>query len=236
MALKGYIVGILIAFAGALPVQGQDDSELAHFQQCLNGALPGSAEETLQKATLRVEQAREILDAREQAQALTELGLVHVNNIHDYDVAMDLFIQALAIEDSLQLDEEKVLTYLSISRVFELVGDYYKSAHFLEQSLELNARDRNINTLALILNKLGSINAVRGRMQEAFNNYQTVLQFKDDINKSFEAEALYNLGDLFRRQGEYEKALNHHKDALAISRISGDRHSEARSLNEIGIL
>lgn len=232
--MKANLLALVVALVTVLPALARDDADLERFQKLLRGQWSGSAERIVQEAELRVEQAKEIRDAPGVAVALTELGLVHVNNLHDYEIAMDLFIKALVLEDSMQLDAEKVLTYISIARVFELVGDHYKSAHFLELSLKLNAEHRNINTMALILNNLGRINAMRGKTDEAFNHYQQVLQLREDISESFQAEALYNLGDLSGMQGDHAKALEHHKRSLAIARRLRDAHAEARSLNAIG--
>src|SRR5690606_5691686 len=124
----------------------------------------------------------------------------------------------LAIEDSLHLDDQKFFTLVSIARIFEVVGDHYKSALFLEQSLALNRERRNINCVAMAFNNLGKVNASRGNINDAFGNYQQVLRLKEDIDKAFEAEAVFNLANLFTKQGDYSQALSHHKRALAINR------------------
>ena len=236
MSVKGIILACSLIFATFHCGFSQDESDIATFLTYFSGKHTGSLERTLDEGNLRLEQAREIADAREEAEALRNLGLIHLNGLHDCEKAMDHFIRAIAIEDSLSLDDQKLLTYVSIARVFEVVGDYHQSAHFLEQALELNQNGRNINSLALILNNLGKVNAARQRMEEAFNNYQQVLTFRDEVEEKYVADALVNLGRLFTLQKNYKEALNHHKSALAIIRRLDHRHAEAASLNEIGIL
>src|SRR5688572_23234072 len=124
---------------------------------------------------------------------------------------MDLFVRALALEDSLNLDAQQVLTYVGISRIFEVVGDFHKSAEFLQLAMALNHEHRDINVSAMILNRLGKINAARGDLDEALINYQQVLKYRNDISKPFEAEALFNLGHLYALRGEYAQALERHK-------------------------
>lgn len=236
ISIRSIFLLAVLLFTSIRSIHAQDETELAHFQSYFSGKYTGSLENTLNEATLRLEQTKEISDAKLEADAHRDLGLIHLNGSHDYETAMDHFIHALTIEDSLHLDDQKFLTLISIARVFEVAGDHHKSAQFLEQSLALNREKRNINSIAMALNNLGKVNASRGHIDDAFNNYQQVLRFKDDINKAFEAEALFNLADLYTMQGNYTEALEHHKRALAINRARGDRYAEAVSLNNIGVL
>lgn len=225
---------LLILLPAFVPSFAQDESEIARFETLLTGTGQASIEELLPAATMRLEQAREIGDSRKEARAMKELGLIHLAGLHDCEKAMDFLIRSLAIEDSLAMDSEKLLTLVAIAKVFEIVGDYYKSAQFLQQALGLNQDNRDINSVALILNNLGNVNAAAGKIEEAFANYKRVLSYRDDIDKRFEAEALYNLGQLYTLQGDYPRALDNHKRALAITRSEKDRYREARSLDDIG--
>lgn len=236
MSLKAKISTVLVLFSVAFSLYGQTESDVSIFQRFLKEEKKPPLESAIQDATLRLEQAKEIADVREEAKALKHLGLLHLDRVHDYEKAMNYFIMALAIEDSLNLNPQRVLTYVAIARVFEVVGDYYKSAQFLEQALRINEDEMDINALAMILNNLGKVNASLGKLEEAFDNYEQVLRYREDIDKRFEAEALFNLGHLYTIQTKYTSALEFHKKALAITRQLGDRYAEALSLNDIGVL
>ncbi|HEY9488458.1 MAG TPA: tetratricopeptide repeat-containing sensor histidine kinase [Chryseosolibacter sp.] len=234
-AKRGLLAGIFL-FTTHFFAFGQTDSELAHFQEFFSGKPSISTEKALHENAQQLEQAREINDVREIARLLRDLGLINLNRLHNYETAMDLFTESLAISDSLALESGQLLAFVAIARVFEVVGDYPKSAQFLEQALELDKEQRSINSVAMILNSLGKVNASRGHLEDALNNYQQVLRYKIDIDKPYEAEALFNLGHLYTLMGKYADALEAHKKALAVSRTLKDRHSEALSLNDIGVL
>ena len=236
MSPKEKVLVCLVLLTTHFALYGQGESELMHFQQFFHEKNQEPLEKALQKATLRLDQAREISDAREEATALRNLGLIHLNRLHNYEMAMDLFIRALAIEDSLNLKPRQVLTYVAIARVFEVVGDYHRSAQFLDQALKFDEADSEINTLAMILNNLGKVNASMGRIDDAFGHYERVLLYREDIDKQFEAEALFNIGRLYSLQANYEQALESHKKALAITRDLKDPYTEARTLTDIGIV
>ncbi|MEX2234356.1 MAG: tetratricopeptide repeat-containing sensor histidine kinase [Cyclobacteriaceae bacterium] len=236
MSSKAKVLACLVLLTTHFALYGQGESELMRFQRFFHEKNQVPLEKALQTATLRLDQAMEIADPVEEAKALRNLGLIHLNRVHDYEKAMDFFIRALGMEDSLQLEPRQVLTYVAIARVFEVVGDYYKSAQFLDHALNLNEARGDINSRAMILNNLGKVNASMGRIEEAFSHYQQVLRYKEDIDKQFEAEALFNIGHLYSLQGNHAKALEGHKKALAITRDLKDPYTEALSLTDIGLV
>lgn len=236
MAFKAVCLLGIFFVADPLALSGQDEAQLSHFQTFFSKRESASPEQAIPDYELKLEQAREIQDAREESLLLRDLGLIYFTKAHNYEKAMDLFIQAMAIEDSLQLEERKVLTYVAIARVFEAVGDFHSSANFLNQALKLNQEYRAVNTVAMILNNLGKVNAAHGNLKDAFDNYRQVLRYKTDINKEYEAEAHFNLAHLQTRQGKHAAALISHKKSLALAREIGDKYMEATSLNDIGIL
>lgn len=229
------LFGILF-ITDPLSILGQDEKELAHFQAFFSKKQGSTPEDLIPAYEVKLEQAREIHDGREESLLLKDLGLIYLTRAHNYEKAMDLFIQALAIEDSLYLEEGKVLTYVAVARVFEVVGDFHSSANFLNQAMKLNHDRQAINTVAMILNNLGKVNAARGNVKDAFENYRQVLRYKADISKEYEAEAHFNLAHLQTLQGEHAAALESHKKSLALTREISDKYMEAVSLNEIGIL
>lgn len=236
MSSKACFLVALISLLVPLPLWGQNEAELTRFQRFFGSETLLPPEKSLDEATLKLEQAREIQDAKEEATALKTLGLIHLNQMHDYEQAMDYFIRALTIEDSLNLESQQALTYVAIARVFEVVGDYYKSRQFLAQALKFNERERDINSLAMILINLGKVNASLGRLTEALEHYEQVLRYKEEISRSLEAEALFHVAHLYRLQGKYNEALNVHKQALAATRSARNRSLESLFLNDIGIL
>jgi signal transduction histidine kinase len=231
--------GILIwwlSFFNASAIQ-DDDSGIAWYESFFQERKQKPVEDVLASATSKLDQATDVRDGVAEAAALKELALIHLTRTNNYEQALDFLIRCLAIEDSLQLKENQVFTYLAMAKVFEEVGDYYKSAEFLKQALDINEQARHVSVLVLILNELGKINAAMGRIDEAFENYEQVLRYKDQIEMpKAEAEALFNLAQLYALQGEYTDALSNHKRALAIRRSIRDKENEALSLNTIGEL
>jgi signal transduction histidine kinase len=225
---------LLLNFCATL---AQDNSDIEWYERFFQENTGKPFDEALGKGTTKLDHALETHDLTAQAKALKELGLLHLTLTNDYGLAMDCLIKSLAIEDSLDLKNEQVFTFLAIAKVFEEVRNYDKSAEFLEKALEINEQYQNTDILALILNESGKVNAARGKTEQAFENYEHILKYKDALSqRKVEAEALFNLAQLYAMQGNYNEALKKHKSALAIRRSIKDRRSEARSLNDIGEL
>jgi len=213
----------------------QDSLTIEWYQNYFTAPQP-PIENALRQATADLQEAVETRDPERQATALKELGMIHLTRTHDLEQAMNYFIRSLSLEDSLGLKPNQVFSYLGIAAAFEEAGDYPNCKDALEQAQRINDEFRDVRTLVWILNKLGRINGIQGRIEEAFENYGMVLQYKDQVDPDVEAEALFNLAHLYEIQEKYDKALEHHKEALAIRRSVRDRVNEARSLNDVGEL
>jgi len=227
----------VILLVVTIPVVGMQDPNVAWCEEFFENNKGTSVDEILKQKTSNLNRAIKANDAEQQAKSLKELALIHLTRTNDYEVAMDFLIRCLAIEDSLDLQEQRVFTYLAMAEVFEEVGNYNKSQQLLEQALAFNASLNNPFVEVLILNELGEIKASEGKMLDAFKDYEQVLQKKDVVeNPKAEAQALFNIAHIYSTQGIYNRSLQTHRRALAIRRSLKDKAREAVSLNEIGEL
>jgi signal transduction histidine kinase len=196
-----------------------------------------SVEQALKRNESALEEAIETQDMRREANLRKEIGFLHLTRTLNYEEALDCFIQALSIEDSLDLKSEQIITRLGVAEVFEEAGNYHKSSELLEQALEINRPLNDIPMLVLILNKSGRLNALLGKLDLALENYEMALNYKDELDElQPQAEAVFNIANLYTLRNNYRDALEYHKRALALWRSAGDRANEAISLNAIGSL
>lgn len=238
IAVKLLFVAILVVVANLVAMGAPGPGPDVAWYEGFFEDKPGKPlEETLKVLTSTLTRTTKTGDAVNRALALKELALTHLTRTNDYEVAMDLLIRCLAIEDSLDLREHRIFTYLAMAKVFEEVGNFNKSEQLLEQAKAFNATLNNPYVEVLILNELGQIKASMGKMLEAFKNYEAVLTYKDVIdNPKAEAKALFNIAQIYSTQGIYNRALQTHRRALLIRRSINDKSKEAVSLNEIGEL
>ena len=161
-AAKLYFIFVILTVA-IIPAMATQDPNVAWYEEFFENKKGRSVDEILKQKTSSLNRAIKSKDAEQQAKSLKELALIHLTRTNDYEVAMDFLIRCLAIEDSLDLQEQRVFTYLAMAQVFEEVGNYNKSQQLLEQALAFNASLKNPFVEVLILNELGEIKASEGK-------------------------------------------------------------------------
>ena len=236
-SVKLFIVLAILGFSYSTVAAQEGDVLVAWYESFFEERERRPVEEKIRVITSDVSKAESAQDYEAVVRSQKELALTHLTQTRDYEVAMDLLLECLEIEDSLSLKEQRIFTYLAMAKVFEEVGNYSKSEQLLEQALAFSRGVGNPHIEVLVFNELGQIKASTGKMLEAFNNYDQVLQRKEMIqNPKAEAQALFNIAQIYSTQGIFNRALPTHRSALQIRRRMKDRVREAISLNEIGEL
>jgi len=224
---------VLLGFV--LPIQAQDDADVLWYQNLFHPINVKSIENELAQANSKRILAHDRKDKPQEAKLLIELGIFHLTRVVDYEQAMGWLIRSLAIEDSLSLRKEKIFTCLAMARVFENVGDTYKSLEFLSQAQRLSDSEKNRYIQTLILNESGRVKAAHGKEEAAFEDYELALDYARELKQqSLEAEALIHVGQLLTHKKKNKEALDSFKDALEIYRSVKDKMNEAIALNEVG--
>lgn len=226
-----------IAFSVSLSFPQDPGNGLEWYRSFFASGLEQNTEKRIDYALSMASEARSMNDLREEGRRLKEVGMLHLTRTRDYEKAMDHFIRCLAIEDSLRLKNEMVITFIAMSDVLAEVGNHHKSAEVLGQALEANAEKDDKEILVVILLKKGKLESAMGEPEEAFENFENALKYAVMLDEPLlKAEALYQLGLLNTKLGKYDEALKRHKTSLMIRRQVNDRKNEAVSLNAIGEL
>ncbi len=216
---------------------GPLSQHLEWYESLEKSSLSGNAHERITRLEAQIEEAKSIADFERESTLRKELGMLLLLRIPDYGRAIDQFILALQLEEKHDLGEDQIITYIAMGRVFEMVGDYHKSSELLERALHLSESYREAAVLIYLANKLGKLNAAKGHLDAALENYEIVLIHNDSVaSPRAKAEALFNKAHVHTLKQQYDRALALHKQALAIWRRLGSTDREAQSLNDIGEL
>jgi CHAT domain-containing protein/tetratricopeptide (TPR) repeat protein len=178
-----------------------------------------------------------------EAQTLNNMGVIYAN-LSQYAQALDYYQQALAIIRQRTVyrgDEAAILN--NIAALYFSLGEYPKALNFSQQASEIYKKLSSqelpgVNTKAmdLLYDVLGksSLNptflskglAVRAGVGNILN--------PEGIVRAGEALNLNNIGQIYRNQGQDEKALTLYQQALAIYKEIGNRLGQGITLNNIG--
>ena len=129
--VKVFFAFVVAGFVFSFQLQAQDDVDVQWYENFFRPQKHKSVEKDVIDANARRLKAIGARDKPAEVKALVELGVFHITRVIDYEQALGWLMRSLAIEDSLNLRKEKIFTYLAIARVFEEVGDNYKSFEFL---------------------------------------------------------------------------------------------------------
>ena len=133
------------------------------------------------------------------------------------------------VDDSFHLG----LTLGNLGSNYAELHDYDKALSFDEQALALDRKSGNRNGEALTLNNLGFVSAQLGEREKAIDYYRQSLNIlRTTQDKRVLAQVLRKLGALSHQMGD-TKALEYLNESVSVSRLVGDRKSEAESLGEI---
>ncbi len=235
--LKHFLAGLFVLIIISTPLYGQDETSVAWFDNLFHSNKENSVEYKLNHAKKNLQEAKDKSLPEEEAKAIIELGILHITQLNEYEKAMDWFISSLVLEDSFNLSQERIFTYIAMARVFEEVGYHSKSIDFLKQAINLNEKENNPELLTFILIETGRVNAAYGSVDDALENFEVALDYSRQLNQpDREADALFYRGNLLRSKGNFKEALAQHKEALKIRRTLQNNEKEAKSLNEIGEL
>ncbi len=233
--MKIFFALVILSLGITLSTEAQQDADVVWYESFFRPQKNKSVDNEIQQANSRRLKAIDGKDKPAEVKALIELGVFHLTRVIDYEQAMGWLIRSLAIEDSLNLQREKIFTCLAMARVFEEVGDAFKSLEFLKLAQRLSEKENNLNIQALILNETGRVKASNGNTDDAFDDYELALDYARQLKQpGHEADALIHTGQLLTRKNKNNEALAIYKNALAIYRTEKDRMNEAVALNEVG--
>lgn len=233
--MKIFFAFVVLTVACVFPADAQENADVTWYESFFRPQKHKSVDQELQLMNGRRLKALNANDKSAEVKALVELGVFHLTRVIDYEQALGWLIRSLAIEDSLNFRKEKIFTYLAMARVFEEVGDTYKSLEFLKQAQRSSELENNLNIQALILNETGRVKAAHGNLEEAFEDYELALEYARKLQlRGHEADALIHVGQLLTRRKKNQEALSTYKNALAIYRSEKDKMNEAIALNEVG--
>lgn len=180
--------------------------------------------------------AQHIGDPTEQANALTNLGVVHLW-LGRREQAVDHLQQALTLfrraDDP--IGQARPLAYLGV--VEERLGRCGPATDHLYEALALFRQNGDPICQARVLDRLGVLAARSGRHRLAIDHLEEALTlFRKVGDRSGEAGVLNSLGHIEGQLGRCGPATDHLHQALTLFRQVGHRTGEAWTLDHLGAL
>ncbi|HEY3404476.1 MAG TPA: tetratricopeptide repeat protein [Ohtaekwangia sp.] len=186
----------------------------------------GYAREALSLAT-------EIGDKKGLAAAYNNLGIAYRTQ-GALDKALEYYITSLRTYEELDNKEGIATTKNNISTIYSIKKDYGQAMKYLEESYALFVELGDENKIIGSMNNLGNLHTEIQLYDNAMKYFTQAYQLSEKKGAAF-ADPLSNMGNLFFRQGNYQRAIENYEKALAIERQSNNKLSALNVIINLGI-
>jgi tetratricopeptide (TPR) repeat protein len=178
--------------------------------------------------------AEQIGDEKGKAACYNNLGVAYRNQ-GALDVALGHYLNSLEIYTSLQHAEGIATTKNNIANIYTMKKNYAQALTYFESShqgfVALGLTDRIIGSM----NNLGNLHSDLQLYDKALTYYTDAHKLAEQAGKEF-ADPLTNIGNLYYRQGNYQRAVEYYQRALEMVRKQNDRATELSILANLGEL
>ena len=177
--------------------------------------------------------ATEINDRRGMAASYNNLGIVYRNQ-GALDKALEYYIISLKIYETLENKEGIATTKNNISTIYSIKKEYSQAMKYLEESYNLFVELKDERRIVGSMNNLGNVNTEIQLFEKAIKYYSQSSQLAQKIGLKF-SDPLVNMGNIYFRQGNYQRAVEQYEKGLAIERENGNRLGSLNILTNLGI-
>jgi len=105
--------------------------------------------------------------------------------------------------------------YIKIGRIYAETDDYFNAEKWYEKGKQLALENGNYQEAGVALNAVGIMFKNQGKNEDALKRYLEVVSIADKIkNKSLLLAVYGNIGNVYQKLNNYDKAIDFHQKAL----------------------
>lgn len=170
-----------------------------------------------------------------RGKVLTNLANAHSSQ-GDYARAMQYLQQSIELSKHLRDPLRQSIALNSLARIYVEQGDERLAEDCYQQALALRKDLKPDAGLADLLANYGLWLARKGRYEEAQTHYQQSLSIIPASDKSRQARLRQNIGNLHRRQKQYDAAQQAYDAALSLREAVNSKEGTSFTLQSLAVL
>jgi len=146
-----------------------------------------------------------------------------------------IYYYNLSIEKARTLKDTSVIRIPldNISVAYSDLGDNDKAIETRKKSLKIYTQKQDKKGMGISLMWIGSFIREKGDFQESLKYYNEALKTIPDSNAEYKAYCHGNIGVIYRKIKDYDKALDNYRSSLKIILRINDRYNEAMAYHFI---
>jgi tetratricopeptide (TPR) repeat protein len=177
--------------------------------------------------------ATDIDDKKGMAASYNNLGVAYKNQ-GALDKALQYYITSLKIYESLDNKEGIATTKNNIATIYSVKGDFGQAMKYLEESYAHFVQLKDEVKIVGSLNNLGNLHLDLQLYEKAMRYFSEAYQLSTKLGQAY-SDPMNNMGNIYFRQGNFQRAIEHYQKALDIERGSNNRLGMLNTLTNIGI-
>ncbi len=150
----------------------------------------------------------------------------------DFDQSIGYLQKAIDILQKQKDSIELSTSYNNIAVIYKNMGEYQKAIDYNLISLDYNTQLKDTFAIAKSYNNLGLINEETGNFDLAQSYYEKAIFLNDKIESS-NTSPIQNLGNLYYRQKQIDKAKKYYLKALKINKKTGKINKQKKLYNAL---
>lgn len=167
--------------------------------------------------------ATEIDDRKGMAAAYNNLGVAYKSQ-GALDKSLEYYLRALNIYNNIKNKDGIAAAKSNIGTIYSIKKDYGQAMKYFEEAnasfTELGDRKKIIGSM----NNLGILHSDLQLFEQALKYFSQASQLSEKTGK-VTADPLNNIGNLYFRQGNYQRAADYYDKAMVLARQDNDRNT-----------
>jgi tetratricopeptide (TPR) repeat protein len=211
----------------------KNDLRVKTLNELFRATLPSDPVKAIGYTREALNLATEIGDKKGMAASYNNLGISYRNQ-GALDKALDYYITSLKLYEQLENKEGIGTTKNNIANIYSMKKDYGQALKFLEESHAMFIQLGDESKIIGSMNNLGNLNSDLQLYEKAMKYFSESYQLSQKAGRPF-ADPLMNMGNLYFRQGNYQRAIEHYQQALEIERVANNKLGMLNTITNIGI-
>lgn len=175
----------------------------------------------------------EIKDLKGMAASYNNFGVAYKNQGILYK-SLQYYFKSLKIYEDLGNTEGIATTKNNIATIYSIKGDYEEAKKNLEESYKLFVKLGDEKKIIGSLNNLGNLYSDLKMFDKASELFDQAYKLSEKVGSPI-SDPLNNMGNVYFRQGDFQRAVDHYLKALEIQRKNNDRLGILNTVSNIGI-
>ena len=178
--------------------------------------------------------ATEIDDRKGMAAAYNNLGVAYKSQ-GALDKALEYYLNSLKIYDILKNKDGVATTKSNIGAIYSLKKDYGQAMKYFEEANASFTELGNPEKIVGSMNNLGILHSDLQLYEQSLKYFSQASQLSEKMGK-VNSDPLNNIGNLYFRQGNYQRAAEYYERAMVIARKENNQTALLYSLANLGEL